>query len=95
MIVCATFDLLHPGLVVQIPLYGFFDSGFKGRIGVYELLEMDDGLQDLILSNPTIDILQNYMKEKGHKNLREFGYEKVVGGVTTLEEVRQVTSMEM
>ena len=56
---------------------------------------MDDGLQNLILNNPTIDILQSYLKKKGHRTLREYGYEKVVGGATTIEEVRQVTSMEM
>ncbi len=72
-----------------------YDSGFKGRIAIYELLEMDDGLQDLILNNPTIDILQNYLKDNGFRSLREFGYEKVVGGLTTIEEVRQATSMDM
>jgi type IV pilus assembly protein PilB len=71
-----------------------FDSGFKGRIGVYELLEMDDGLQSLILDNPTIDILQSYLNEKGFRNMRGFGYGKVVEGATTIEEVRSVTSMD-
>ncbi|MBC8431640.1 MAG: Flp pilus assembly complex ATPase component TadA [Desulfobacterales bacterium] len=72
-----------------------FDSGFKGRIAIYELLEMDDGLQDLILNNPTIDVLQKYLKEKGHRTLRQYGYEKVVAGLTTIEEVRQATSVDM
>ncbi|MBL7181179.1 MAG: Flp pilus assembly complex ATPase component TadA [Desulfobacterales bacterium] len=71
-----------------------FDSGFKGRIGIYELLQMDDGLQNLILSNPTIDVLQKHMKEKGHRTLREYGYEKVAEGLTTIEEVQRVTSVE-
>ncbi len=72
-----------------------FDSGFKGRLGLYELMEMDNGLQELILNNPTIEILQSYLKKKGFRTLREFGYEKVVGGFTTIEEVRRATSMEM
>ncbi|MFH1992529.1 MAG: ATPase, T2SS/T4P/T4SS family [Pseudomonadota bacterium] len=72
-----------------------FDSGFKGRIGIYELLQMDDGLQNLILSNPTIDVLQKHMKEKGHRTLREYGYEKVAEGLTTIEEVQRVTSVEV
>jgi len=72
-----------------------FDSGFKGRIGVYELLEMDDKLQGLILNNPTIDALNSYLKQKGHKTLRDFGYEKVIAGLTTIEEVKRVTTVEM
>jgi type II secretory ATPase GspE/PulE/Tfp pilus assembly ATPase PilB-like protein len=71
-----------------------FDSGFKGRIGIYELLEMDDGLQNLISNNPTIDTLQNYLKEKGYRTLREFGYNKVLEGLTTIGEVRRVTSLD-
>lgn len=72
-----------------------FDSGFKGRIAIYELLEMDDGLQEIILNNPTIDVLQKYLKDNGFRSLREFGYDKVVAGLTTIEEVRQATSMDM
>jgi len=72
-----------------------YDSGFKGRIGIYELLDIDDGLQSLILNNPTIDVLNNYLREKGHRTLREFGYEKVIEGLTTMEEVRQVTAVDM
>jgi len=72
-----------------------FDSGFKGRIGVYELLEMDEGLQSLILTNPTIDSLQSYLKENGNRTLRDFGYDRVKEGLTTIEEVRRVTTVEM
>ena len=72
-----------------------FDSGYKGRIAIYELLEMDDGLQNLILNNPTIDVLQKYLKDKGYRTLRQYGYEKVVAGLTTIEEVRRATSVDM
>ena len=71
-----------------------YDSGFKGRTGVHEILEMDEGLQSLILENPTIDKLQKNLKEKGHKSLREAGYEKVLEGLTTIEEIRRVTTVE-
>ncbi|MBW2646185.1 MAG: Flp pilus assembly complex ATPase component TadA [Deltaproteobacteria bacterium] len=72
-----------------------YDSGFKGRIGTYELLEMDDGLRSLTLNTPTIDALQKYLKEHDHRGLKELGYEKVLQGVTTIEEVKRVTSVEM
>lgn len=71
-----------------------YDSGFKGRIGIFELLEMDEGLQTLILKNPSIEILQKYLRDKGHKTLKNFGYKKVLEGITTLEEVQRVSSIE-
>jgi type IV pilus assembly protein PilB len=72
-----------------------YDSGFKGRAAIYEILQMDAGLQGLILQNPTIDALQQYLKKDGHISLRENGYAKVLEGTTTLEEVQRVTSVEM
>ena len=70
-----------------------FDSGFKGRTGIYELLELDHGLQSLILTNPTVDEIQTYLGKNGHKALKELGYEKVLEGATTIEEATRVTSM--
>ncbi len=72
-----------------------YNSGFKGRVGIYEFLETDEGLQSLILNNPTIDIMRKYLKTKKHRRLKDLGDEKVRQGVTTIEEVRRVTSAEM
>lgn len=71
-----------------------YDSGFKGRAGLYELLEMDDGLKTLVLDNPTIDALQGYLRKNGHQTLRSYGYGKVLEGLTTIEEVQRVTTLE-
>ena len=71
-----------------------YDSGFKGRIGLYELLQMDEGLQALILKNPTIEVLRRHLNEKGHKTLKIMGYNKVLEGVTTIEEVKRVSSID-
>ena len=71
-----------------------YDSGFKGRIGIYELLQMDEGLQALILKNPTIEVLRRHLNEKGHKTLKIMGYNKVLEGVTTIEEVKRVSSID-
>jgi len=70
-----------------------YDSGFKSRTGIYELLELDKGLQSLILNNPTVDEIQHYLNKNGHKTLEKLGYQKVIEGVTTLEEAARVTSM--
>ncbi|MBW2722160.1 MAG: Flp pilus assembly complex ATPase component TadA, partial [Deltaproteobacteria bacterium] len=55
-----------------------YDSGFKGRTGIYEIFEMDTGLQSLILTNPTIDILQEYLRKNGQGTLNSLGYKKVL-----------------
>jgi len=71
-----------------------YDSGFKGRIGIYELLKFDEGLKSLILDNPTVGILQKYLKGNEHRTLKALGLEKVLEGVTTIEEATRVTSIE-
>jgi type IV pilus assembly protein PilB len=71
-----------------------YDSGYKGRTAIYELLEMDEGLQSLILSNPTTDALRRYAREKGYKTLKQDGYSKVLKGVTTMDEVARATASD-
>jgi len=71
-----------------------YDSGFKGRMGLYELLEVDQEIQPLILSNPSSDLLRSYVKQRGHKTLKDLGYQKVLEGVTTIEEVARATFVE-
>jgi type IV pilus assembly protein PilB len=68
-----------------------FDSGFKGRIGIHEMLVNDQGLQKLILSNPTIDKLKEYLEQKDFKTMQQDGYKKVLEGLTTIEEVQMLT----
>jgi len=71
-----------------------FDSGFKGRTAVHEILEMDDSLRALILTNPTIDVLQRHLRAKGHRTLRDAGMAKVLDGLTTIEEITRATTLE-
>ena len=70
-----------------------YDSGFKGRTGIYELLELDHALRSLILTNPTVDAIQTHLGKHGHRALKALGYEKVLEGATTIEEATRVTSM--
>jgi type IV pilus assembly protein PilB len=71
-----------------------YDSGFKGRTGIHEIIEMDDGLRALILTNPTIDVIQRYLRDRGHKTLRDAGFAKVLAGATTIEEITRATTLE-
>ncbi len=67
-------------------------SGYSGRLGVYELLIMDDELRDAIASNPTITSFRNLAIERGMKNLRHDGFAKVADGLTTVDEILRLTA---
>jgi type IV pilus assembly protein PilB len=70
-----------------------YDSGFKGRIGIYELLEIDEGMKSLIIKSPSVDDLRGYLGKNGHRALKAVGYQKVLENVTTLEEVDRVSTL--
>ncbi len=72
-----------------------YDSGFKGRTGIYELMEMSDSLRTLVLNNPTVDTIQEHLRSNGRVTMKDFGYDKVREGETTLEEIQRVTTVEM
>jgi len=69
-----------------------YDSGYKGRIGIHEVLEADAQLQDLITGNPSRDDLEHYLQASKHKSLFDDGLERVTGGQTTIEEVSRVVN---
>ncbi|MDX1516077.1 MAG: ATPase, T2SS/T4P/T4SS family [Woeseiaceae bacterium] len=70
-----------------------YDSGFKGRMGIHELLKTDADLQKLIISSPGRDELTGYLAERGFHNLFADGLERVLERRTTIEEVSRVTSI--
>jgi general secretion pathway protein E len=67
------------------------DTGFTGRVGTFELMELDDELRQLILNNADAVALTAAARRKGMRNLREDGWMKVAAGLTTAEEVLRVT----
>ncbi len=66
-------------------------SGYKGRAGIFELMELNDELRHLIMGNADASQLTEAARRNGMKNLREDGWMKVRQGVTTAEEVTRVT----
>ena len=70
-----------------------YDSGYKGRIGIHEVLEADTRLQDLITGNPSRDELEHYMEVSNHQSLFDDGLERVASGYTTIEEVSRVVNV--
>jgi type IV pilus assembly protein PilB len=72
-----------------------YDSGFRGRTGIHELIEMDEELQGLILTSPTVDTLKHHLRKNGYRTLKMDGHQKVIDGITTIEEVRRTTAMDL
>jgi general secretion pathway protein E len=66
-------------------------TGFKGRCGIYELLVIDDKIRELILKKTTAQIICDQARQTGMRTLREDGWDKVVNGTTTVEEILRVT----
>ena len=66
-------------------------TGYAGRLGLYELLVLDDHLRDLIASNPNVTEFRRICCERGMVTLREDGFRKVSEGRTTVEEILRVT----
>ena len=70
-----------------------YDSGFKGRLAIHEMLETDEALQRLIVSEPSRDELSDYLKRQGVKNMFHDGLHRVREHKTTIEELARVTSL--
>jgi type IV pilus assembly protein PilB len=68
-----------------------FGTGYRGRIGLYEVLEIDDDMRDLITSGGSIGDLQTAARDAGVDTLREDGMTKVLDGVTSYLELLRVT----
>ncbi len=67
------------------------NTGFKGRTGIYELLLVDSNLRRILFQKASFDDVFEAAKKNGMKTLRENGMEKVLQGVTTIEEVLSIT----
>jgi type IV pilus assembly protein PilB len=67
-------------------------TGYKGRVGIYEVMPITDEMRQLIMrSANTLDLAEQAKKE-GVKNLRQSGLLKVRQGVTSLEEIEAITN---
>jgi len=66
-------------------------TGYTGRLGIYELLVMDDSLRDMVTRSPDVNHLRKLCRERGLVTLREDGFQKVIQGLTTVDEILRVT----
>lgn len=68
-------------------------TGYKGRVGIYEFMPVSLELKSLISANGTLDELRARAKKEGIEPLRIAGARKVIEGVTTLEEVLRIVPL--
>ncbi|HEB61331.1 MAG TPA: type II/IV secretion system protein [Phycisphaeraceae bacterium] len=66
-------------------------TGYSGRVGLYELLVIDDQIRDIIARNPNVSEFRRMCIERGMVTLRQDGMTKVAQGITTVREVLRVT----
>jgi len=68
--------------------------GYQGRMGIYELLFLNEAIRPLILSRAAASTIAQRAMEQGMRTLRTDGWNKVKAGLTTIEEVLRVTQTE-
>jgi type II secretion system protein E len=66
-------------------------TGYRGRIGLYELMILDDAIANLVLRRAATREIKEFAQSRGMVTLRDAGWRKVSEGITTVEEVTRVT----
>jgi type IV pilus assembly protein PilB len=70
------------------------NTGYKGRVGLFELMIMNDDLRDMIMRNASTDDLRDRAKSFGMVPLRDAGMDAVYAGMTTVDEIVRETILE-
>lgn len=66
-------------------------GGYRGRVGIFEVLEVDEEIQKMISQKATAEDIENKAKEKGMITMVEDGFIKAIQGLTSIEEILRVT----
>ena len=69
-------------------------SGYKGRIGLYEVMRVNDAIRELIMSSSNAEDIRSCAYQNGVKSLLVYGMELVKRGITTIQEVERVCLLE-
>ncbi len=68
------------------------NNGYKGRVGIYQVMPISETIQRIILTEGTAMDIAKQAEKDGVRDLRQSGLVKVRGGSTSLEEVINVTN---
>ena len=66
-------------------------TGYRGRQGIFELMEVNDEMRRLVVQNADATVLANAARKNGMQTLQEDGWDKLYAGVTTVDEIVRVT----
>jgi general secretion pathway protein E/type IV pilus assembly protein PilB len=66
-------------------------TGFRGRLGIFEMFTVNEELQQMVYENATLVELRRKARDLGMRNMREDGIRKVTAGITTIAEVLHAT----
>ena len=69
-------------------------TGYRGRVGLFEIMVFDDEIRDLIMNQGSTAVLREAGVKNGMRLLRENGLTAIYDGLTTLDEVAKETMME-
>jgi len=69
-------------------------AGFKGRVGVFEMLETDDAIRNLMRSGARVEEIRAVARGNGFRTMQEDALDKIQAGVTTLDEVLRVVTLD-
>jgi general secretion pathway protein E/type IV pilus assembly protein PilB len=67
-------------------------TGYKGRTGIFQMLEMDDEVRELIKSKASAAAYRDVLKKRSIPSLRRVGFARAMAGVTTIDEVARVST---
>ena len=70
------------------------NTGYRGRVGLYEIMVFNDEIRDLIMNDASTTVLRNAARKNGMRMLRENGMRAIFDGITTIDEVVRETIME-
>jgi type IV pilus assembly protein PilB len=69
-------------------------GGYKGRVGLYEVIDVNDEIESMILNRSTSGDIEQKASELGMMTMRQDGYLKALTGLTTIDEVNRVTAAD-
>jgi type IV pilus assembly protein PilB len=70
------------------------NTGYRGRLGIYEIMTFDDEIRDMIMANASTNLLRDASRKRGMRTLRQSGLIAIFEGLTTIEEVVKQTILE-
>ncbi len=70
-------------------------TGYRGRIGIFEVVQFDDEIREAIVEDRSVAELKDILRSKISLNLRQAAFKKVVDGITTTDELKRVLGPEL